>query len=121
MCIDCGGRQEAKGPCVACAKDDTSDLRDYKIRELMRDVEGRLTRQREGRLRFVGVICGMAAVFGMWFIPGYWDYRASFLALPALFDQWLLMALIGMGVAALLARAIGKKRFPYLQDDLTIR
>ena len=121
VCIDCGARQAEQGPCAACEKDDTSDLRDYKIRELMRDVEGRLTRQREGRLRFLGVICGMAAVFGLWFIPGYWEYRARFLALPVLFDQWLLMALIGIGVAALLARALGKKRFPYLADDLTIR
>jgi hypothetical protein len=121
VCIDCGHRQAEKGPCAACAKDDTSDLRDDKIRELMRDVEGRLSRQREGRLRFLGVIVGMAAVFGLWFIPGYWDYRAQFLALPAFFDQWLLMALIGFGVAVLLGRAFDKKRFPYLADDLTIR
>lgn len=120
VCIDCGARQAEKGPCANCGKDDTSDLRDEKIRELMRDVEDRLTRRREGRLRFLGVLVGMAAIGALWFVPGYWDFRAHTFALPILIDQWILMALVGLGVATLLAR-FGKKRFPYLGNDLNVR
>jgi hypothetical protein len=121
VCLDCGARQEAKGPCARCGKDDTSDLRDEKIRELMRDVEERLERRREGRLRFAGVLVGISAVVALAQVPGYWEYRSRFLALPLLFDQLLLMAFFGLGASAGLGRIFAKKRFPYLATDLSVR
>jgi hypothetical protein len=121
VCLDCGARQTAKGPCARCGKDDTSDLRDEKIRELMRDVEDRLARQREGRLRFGGMLVGVAAVLALAQVPGYWEYRMRFLALPLLFDQLLLMAMFGFGASVGLGRIFARKRFPYLAPDLSIR
>ena len=118
VCIDCGHLQPETGRCGKCSHDDTLDVRDVKVRELMRDVEQRLTDRREGRLRFLGVGIGMAAVICLWMVPGYWTIRQG-MALPLFMDQLILMALIGFGVIKLLmARA--KKRFPYLRDDLAI-
>nr|MBA2538473.1 hypothetical protein [Deltaproteobacteria bacterium] len=96
--------------------DDTLDVRDVKVRELMRDVEQRLTDRREGRLRFLGVGIGMATVIALWMVPGYSTIRQG-MALPLFLDQLILMALIGFGVIKLL---MARKRFPYLRDDLTI-
>ena len=119
VCIDCGARQEAQGRCAACGHEDTLDTRDERVRELMRDVELRLSLRREGRFRFIGVGIGMVLVSGR-MIPGYWTLRGSTFALPFLFDQWIFMVLIGLGVLKLLAKVFGKKRFPYLGVDLQI-
>jgi ribosomal protein L40E len=118
VCLECGARQAEQGACRRCNKDDTLDLRDDKVRELMRDVEQRLADQREKRLRFLGVGVGMAVVFGLWLVPQYWTFRRVF-ALPLLFDQWVVMALLGFGTMKLLGRR-AKKRFPFLRDDLTV-
>ena len=121
VCIDCGARQEAQGACRACGHADTLDARDEKVRELMRDVDLRLTDRREGRLRFLGVGVGMALIFALWMVPGYWDLRGKiYPGLPMLIDQWLFMALIGLGVMKVGERVLAKRRFPYLGDDLTI-
>lgn len=119
VCLDCGARQAERGPCGRCGKDDTADLRDEKIRELMRDIEQRLADRRDGRLRFLGVAVGMATVFGLWMVPGYWTVRMA-IALPIFFDQWILMAGIGLGVAAVLRR-YARPRYPYLAPDLSLR
>jgi hypothetical protein len=118
VCIDCGHRQPATGRCGKCGHDDTLDLGDTKVRELMRDVEQRLTDRLEGRVRILGVVLGMAVVFCFWMIPGYSVIRQG-MALPLFFDQIILMALIGFGVIKLIMSK-AKKRFPYLRDDLTI-
>ena len=121
VCIDCGARQAEEGACQACSHAATLDLRDPKVCQLMRDVERRLAERREGRFRLIGILCGMAAVFGLWTLPGYWEARSMTLALPVLLDQWIYMAVIGFGIAWLLKRIFGKPRFPYLQADLSIR
>nr|HEX4312888.1 hypothetical protein [Kofleriaceae bacterium] len=118
VCIDCGARQAAPGTCAACGKDEVSDARDDKVRELMHDVDERLRRTRETHARFVGVLIGMFVVFGLWMIPAYWDLE-EIIRGPGFIDQWALMAAIGYGVMKLLARG-GRKRFPYLRDDLTL-
>lgn len=87
---------------------------------LMRDVDQRLADRRDGRLRFLGVAVGMAIVFGLWLIPGYWSMRGTvYPGLPLFFDQWILMAVIGLGIVKLGGKLI-KPRFPYLTSDLTI-
>lgn len=122
MCIDCGARQPEEGACRACGHDLTLDLRDEKVRELMRDVDLRLQQRREGRFRMIGVVVGMATIFGLWLVPGYWGLRGRvYPGLPMLFDQWALMALIGFGLSKLLEKKLSRPRFPYLTDDLTIR
>ena len=118
VCIDCGARQADKGKCLACGHDDTLDMHDEKVRELMRDVDGRLASRREGRLRWLGVDTGMVVVFGLWAVPGYWTLRNA-IALPILIDQWILMALIGFGLMKLLSGMV-RPRFPYLRSDLTV-
>ena len=121
VCIDCGARQEDKGACRACGHDDTLDARDERVRELMRDVDLRMTLKREGRLRFLGVIIGMAVIFALWTQSWYWDMRGTiYPGLPMLIDQWLFMALIGLGVMKVCGKVLTKRRFPYLRDDLTI-
>ncbi|MEO8707324.1 MAG: hypothetical protein ABI867_45270 [Kofleriaceae bacterium] len=121
VCLECGVRQGAKGPCRRCGcEDDTLDLMDLKVRELMRDVEDRLLHQREKRLRLLGVAVGMVVVFALWLVPGYWAIEESF-RLPMFFDQWILMAGIGLATMAILSRMFTKRRFPYLSDDLAVR
>ncbi|CAN5903968.1 hypothetical protein BH11MYX3_BH11MYX3_21540 [soil metagenome] len=121
VCIDCGARQLADGTCTACSHEMTLDTRDEKVRELMRDVEDRLTRQRESRYRFVGVVIGMTVIFGLWAVPGYWGLRGRlYPGLPIFADQWMFMVLIGLGLSKLLVKHVGRKRFPYLDINLKI-
>ena len=120
VCIDCGARQPEQGKCRTCGHDDTLDLRDEKVRELMRDVDMRITDRREARFRYLGVGVGMAIVILLWTLPGYWDLRHHYFALPALMDQWFLMAVIGLGIVKGGTKIFAKRRFPYLQDDLSV-
>ncbi len=121
VCIDCGARQPADGPCATCHHEMTLDTRDEKVRELMRDVEDRLTGQRESRFRFLGVLTGMTVIFCLWMVPGYWSLRGRlYPGLPIFADQWIFMALIGLGLSKVLTKLVGKKRFPYLDLYLKI-
>ena len=120
VCLDCGARQAVTGMCVACRHDDTPDARKEDVRVLMRDVDQRLADQREGRLRFAGVVIGMAMIFGLWLVPGYWSMRGvMYPGLPLLFDQWIFMAIIGLAIVKLGGRLF-TSRFPYLTSDLTM-
>src|SRR4051794_20587872 len=107
--MDCGARQAAAGKCAVCGKDDTLDSREERVRELMHDVDLRLAMARETRFRFIGVGIGMAIVFTLWVVPGYWAFERV-IALPFLADQWLMMAAIGLGVMVGLGRVFNKKR-----------
>ena len=112
-CIDCGHRQAGAGKCLSC-REDTVDLRVDENRQLVRDVDARLKAQSDTRRRWIGVVVGMAVVITLWFVPGYWTIERAF-ALPFMFDQWLLMAAIGMGVMFVLGRFY-RPRFAYLND-----
>ncbi len=106
--------------CESCRHDDTLDACKEDVRVLMRDVDQRLADRRDGRLRFGGVVIGMAAIFGLWLVPGYWTLRGViYPGLPLLFDQWIFMALIGLAIVKLGGRLF-KSRFPYLASDLTM-
>ena len=119
--MDCGARQEVAGACHACGHDDTLDARKEDTRELMRDIDRRLADRHEGRLRFLGVIIGMGLVFGMWLIPGYWSMRGTvYPGLPLFMDQWILMAMIGLGIVKGGQRVFKAQRFPYLASDLSM-
>src|SRR3954462_6502073 len=94
VCIDCGARQDTDGACRACHHEMTLDTRDAKVRELMYDVDLRLQQRREGRIRMVSVAIGMAVIFGLWMVPGYWGLRGRLSpGLPIFADQWIAMAL----------------------------
>ena len=121
VCIDCGARQAAEGPCAACKHEMTLDSTDSKVRELMYDVDLRLGQKRDGQFRMVGVLVGMGVVFALWMVPGYWDARGRvYPGLPILADQWIFMALIGLGLSKFLEKKYSKKRFPYLDQNLNI-
>jgi hypothetical protein len=121
VCIDCGARQAAQGACTACKHEMTLDTNDSKVRDLMYDVDLRLGQKRDGRFRMLGVAVGMAVIFALWMVPGYWDARGRvYPGLPILADQWIFMALIGLGLSKLLEKKYSKKRFPYLDQNLNI-
>jgi hypothetical protein len=124
VCIECGARRPHGGPDVGtcrCGHDITLDMHDEKVRELMRDIDDRLAKRRETRFRLIGVVVGMATIFGAWMIPGYWDLRGRlYPGLPFVMDQWLLMALIGLGLSKLLEKKLARRRFPYLGSDLEV-
>ena len=106
--------------CRACNHDDTLDARKEDVRVLMRDVDQRLADRRDGRMRFAGVVLGMAIIFSLWLVPGYWSLRGTiYPGLPLFFDQWIFMAIIGLAIVKLGGRLI-KPRFPYLTSDLTM-
>ena len=93
----------------------TLDTKDEKVRDLMSDVDLRLSQKRESRARMIGVGVGMAVIIGLWLVPGYWHFRGRlYPGLPMLIDQWIFMAVIGFGLAKVLEKKLGKKRFPYL-------
>jgi hypothetical protein len=121
VCIDCGGRQAETGACRACAKGDTLDAREERVRELMYDVDLRITQKAETRARLIGVALGVGTIVVLWLVPGYWDLRGSlYPGIPFLADQWFFMALIGVVVSKLLEKRLAKKRFPYLDDTQQI-
>ena len=120
VCIDCGHRQASGGACMACGREPTLDARVEKTRELMFDVDLRLAQRREGRFRLIGVVVGLSVIFGLWLVPGWWTWR-NYYALPFFADQWLMMALIGLGLSKLLEKRFSHKRFPYLRDDQTMQ
>lgn len=118
VCIDCGARQAAEGACQACRHELTLDSREEKVRDLMSDVELRLRSRAEARARFLGVIVGLAVIFGAWLIPGYWHLRGRlYPGLPLFADQWIFMALIALGVSKVTLRWFGRLRFPYLDEQ----
>ena len=115
VCLDCGERQPTGGACIACKHEMTLDTRDQKDRDLMHDVDERLRGERESRARFMGMLVGMTLIFGGWMIPGYWSLRGRlYPGLPIFADQWIFMALIGLGLSKLLTKYVGRPRFPYL-------
>ncbi len=84
----------------------------------MSDVELRLRSRAEARARFLGVIVGLAVIFGAWLIPGYWHLRGRlYPGLPLFADQWIFMALIALGVSKVTLRWFGRLRFPYLDEQ----
>ena len=120
ICLDCAARQADPGACRACKRDEVLDSTNVEVLELMRDVETRLAAQRDRRFRALGAIVGIAVIVPLWAIPGYWTLRQAY-GLPFLLDQWLLMALIGLGLSVVLGRSFDKPKFPYLDaNNLTI-
>ena len=72
-------------------------------------------------LRFLGVGLGMAIIFMLWLVPGYWSLRgAVYPGLPLFMDQWIFMALIGFAIVKVGQRVFNAARFPYLKSDLTM-
>jgi hypothetical protein len=121
VCIECGGRQSDAGACTTCKSDEVLDARKEEVRNLMADVELRLTDRREARIRWTSVLIGVGVVFALWTIPGYWGLRGSlYPGLPFLADQWGFMILIGFGLLKLGGKVFAHKRFPYLNEQQQI-
>lgn len=119
VCIDCGARQADGGTCATCRRGEVLDARQEQVRELMADVDLRLGLRRDAQVRWLSVVVGVAIVFALWFVPGYWRLRGSlYPGLPFYADQWGFM----IGLAALFM-LLGKRalrsprRFPYLDES----
>ncbi len=120
VCLDCASRQAELGGCIACKRDDVLDSTDPHVLELMQDVETRLANARDKRFRIIGTLVGIAVIVPLWAVPGYWTWRQAF-ALPFFLDQWLVMALIGLGVTVVLGKKFDRPKFPYFDaNNLTI-
>ena len=65
----------------------------------------------------LSVAFGIVPVFLLWLVPGFWATRLKLLALPVLFDQWLLMIGLALFAMNVLQRLPAAKRFPYLDDN----
>jgi hypothetical protein len=116
VCLECGARQADTGACRACSEPTTHDMRKEDVRELMRDIDQRHRDRTEKLSRWTGVVVGVGLVFGAWLVPGYWSARGTvYPGLPFFFDQWLLMAAIGLVVMFVMQRVLAKQRFPYLE------
>jgi hypothetical protein len=101
-----------------CGNEPTLDLEDERTRDLMRDVELRLCMRREARFRMVGVLLGMAVIFGLWSRHWWWMARGRlYPGLPFLIDQWLMMIVIGLAASKLLEKHFKRQRFPYLSTN----
>ena len=115
-CPDCGHRQvEGRERCTSCGyADGLLSLDNPEHVDLLRDIDQRRVDKHEARSRIIAVVIGLAVVFALWFVPGYWRARAQTLALPFYADQWILMILIGFGMTLLLKRTRPKPLFPYI-------
>ena len=114
VCLECGARRAEAGAC-ACGEPETHDMRSEQVTDLMRDIDQRRRDRVETRARWIGVVVGCALVFGAWLIPGYWTVREHTMALPFWFDQWILMAGIGLVVMSVVKRFSARPLFPYLE------
>ena len=110
VCATCGSHVAGPGTCCG---EPRLDLREERVRDLLRDIDLRAEQRRETRARFLGTGIGVVAVIALWCVPGYWTLRQAW-GLPFLADQWAFMILIALGVMKLLGR--GTKRFPYVDE-----
>ena len=112
VCATCASRAAAPGTCCSDAR---LDLREERVRDLLRDIDLRVEQKRETRVRFFSVGIGLCAVFGAWLVPGWWTLRQAY-ALPFFADQWILMIGIAFGVIKLFGT--GQRRFPFVDDTV---
>lgn len=114
-CSQCGHRQAAGNTCAACGSDTVHDLRSARTRELLEDIDLRLGQRRDDRIRGLSVVGAMVIVIAAWFVPGYWALRGMiYPGLPLLFDQWILMVIVALGLMKVSGRWFPAQRFPYL-------
>jgi hypothetical protein len=125
-CSRCAHRQSEDSSCGGCGNDVVQDLRDPRGRQVLRDAESRLHRQRLNRYVAVGaVFCVVLGVilYGLFYwIAGVDLGRPEYLvrggAARAIGMIILtVLAALALGLIALLERTLGRRRkFPYLDD-----
>lgn len=118
ICAQCAARQAGAGNCRGCGRDVALDLRQRRTRELLWEIDERLSRRREDRLRAACVAGAIALVVAAWMVPAYVDLRRQIFALPLLVDQIAVMVAVAWAAMALLEPALvtGRRRFPHLTD-----
>ena len=114
-CSACGHRQDVDAACGRCGADSLLDLRRRRHRELLEEIDSRLSDRRNDRIRMIGVVAGIATIVAAGIlIPGYWTARAKLFALPLLADQVIYMIVIAFGIITVLERTFNRKRSPFL-------
>jgi hypothetical protein len=103
ICVPCALPAEAAGDCKRCG-DVLLDTSREDVRQLITDIDDRQRRVREQRLTWVAIAAGFVVVAGLWSIPGFWEARKQFFALPMLVDQLLLITFVSYGLLQLTKR-----------------
>jgi hypothetical protein len=112
VCTACATFAEEPGDCNTCGET-RLDFRRDDVRQLCEDIDSRKRRAREQQILWGAVALSMILVVGLWMVPGFWEARRQFFALPMLVDQLLIMTLLGFGLLKLGSRVFGARpRFP---------
>lgn len=113
-CARCGHRQAEDATCTGCGEGEALDLRRGATRDYLDEVEARHRDRLTDRIRLASVLGGMAVVFALWLIPGYFTARNTLNpGLPFFADQWILAGLIALGLMQLAERRLVRPKFPW--------
>jgi hypothetical protein len=124
-CSRCAHRQSEDSSCGGCGNDVVQDLRDPRGRQVLRDAESRLHRQRLSRYVAVGAVFGVVLAFIMYGLfywmadvdPGEPAFLVRRTPRPIVLIIFVVWAGLCLGLIALLERTLGRRRkFPYLDD-----
>ena len=112
-----GQRLAARESCGQCGCESVYDLRNPETLTFLQDMRTRGLDRREAKVRWAGVAIGIVLVLGMWAIPGFWEVRRRFFAIPFLFDQWALMGATAYGIGLLLDKLLpGKAPYAFVDE-----
>lgn len=105
VCVQCAITTDAPGECARCG-DVLLDTSRDDVRELLADIDDRRRRAHEQRMLWLSIACAFVVAIALWSIPGYWNARIHYFALPMLLDQLLLIGLLSAGLATLTKRLL---------------
>jgi hypothetical protein len=103
ICVPCALPADAAGNCARCG-DVLLDARRDDVRELLDDIDSRRKRAREQRMLWLSIVLAFVIAAALWSIPGFWEARRYYFALPLLLDQLILIGLLSFGLLKLNAR-----------------
>ena len=123
VCFRCGHRQENDTSCGSCSNDIVHDLGERTTWRHLREIDGRLGRQRHARIIGIATLVTMPVAIGLY--TGLLAYYAARGAAPSegVFKALAAVPLgVGLGLIAVLEKTWGQKRmFPFIDQEDEIR